>query len=63
MIISKSFSMQGDSYEQYQCFCLPDHLGSTSYITDRDDNATQFVYYKLYGEALVNEHNTSCEIF
>ena len=55
--------MQGDSYEQYQCFCLPDHLGSTSYITDRDDNATQFVYYKLYGEALVDEHNTSYEIF
>ncbi len=38
-----------------------DHLGSTSYITDRDGNATQFVSYKPYGEALVDEHNTSYE--
>ena len=38
-----------------------DHLGSTSYITDRDGNATQFVSYKQYGEALVDEHNTSYE--
>ena len=40
-----------------------DGLGSTSYITDKDGNATQFVYYKPYGEALVDEHNTSYEIF
>jgi len=40
-----------------------DHLGSTSYITDKDGNATQFVSYKPYGEALVDEHNTSYEIF
>ena len=38
-----------------------DHLGSTSYITDRDGSATQFVCYKPYGEALVDEHNTSYE--
>ena len=38
-----------------------DHLGSTSYITDKDGNATQFVCYKPYGEALVDEHNTSYE--
>ena len=38
-----------------------DHLGSTSYITDRDGNATQFVCYKPYGEALVDEHATSFE--
>ena len=38
-----------------------DHLGSTSYITDRDGNATQFVCYKPYGEALVDVHNTSYE--
>ena len=38
-----------------------DHLGSTSYITDRDGNATQFVCYKPYGDALVDEHNTSYE--
>ena len=38
-----------------------DHLGSTSYITDRDCNATQFVSYKPYGEALVDEHSTTHE--
>ena len=38
-----------------------DHLGSTSYITDRNGNATQFVSYKPYGEALVDEHATSFE--
>ena len=38
-----------------------DHLGSTSYITDRNGNATQFVCYKPYGEALVDEHATSFE--
>ena len=38
-----------------------DHLGSTSYITDRDGNASQFVCYKPYGEALVDVHNTSYE--
>ena len=61
MIISKSFSMQGDSYEQYQCFCHPDHLGSTSYITDANGEATQFVCYKPYGESLIDEHATSFE--
>ena len=42
-------------------FYHSDHLGSTSYITDRNGNATQFVSYKPYGEALVDEHNTSYE--
>ena len=39
-----------------------DHLGSTSYITDRDGNASQFVCYKPYGEALVDEHATLYEM-
>ena len=42
-------------------FYHSDHLGSTSYITDANGNATQFVCYKPYGEALVYEHNTSYE--
>ncbi len=42
-------------------FYHSDHLGSTTYITDRDGNATQFVSYKPYGEALVDEHATSFE--
>ncbi len=42
-------------------FYHSDHLGSTTYITDMDGNATQFVSYKPYGEALVDEHATSFE--
>ncbi len=36
-----------------------DHLGSTSYITDNEGNATQFVCYMPYGETLVDEHTTA----
>ena len=43
-------------------FYHSDHLGSTSYITDRNGNATQFVSYKPYGESLVDEHATSFEM-
>ncbi len=43
-------------------FYHSDHLGSTTYITDRDGNATQFVSYKPYGEALVDDHSTSFEM-
>lgn len=32
-------------------FYHSDHLGSTSYITDANGKATQFVSYKPYGEA------------
>ena len=42
-------------------FYHSDHLGSTSYITDKDGNATQFVCYKPYGESLIDEHNTTFE--
>ena len=42
-------------------FYHSDHLGSTSYITDANGEATQFVSYKPYGEALVDEHATSFE--
>ena len=42
-------------------FYHSDHLGSTSYITDLQGNATQFVCYKPCGEALVDEHNTTYE--
>ena len=37
------------------------HLGSTSYLTDTAGNASQFVCYTPYGEAIVDEHLTSYE--
>ena len=36
-----------------------DHLGSTSYITDKDGNITQYDAYLPYGELLVDEHSSS----
>ena len=38
-------------------FYHSDHLGSTSYITDKDANITQFDAYLPYGELLVDEHS------
>ena len=56
-----SYSNAEQIKEKDVFFYHSDHLGSTSYITDRDGNATQFVCYKPYGEALVDEHATSFE--
>ena len=39
-----------------------DHLGSTSYITDKDGNITQYDAYLPYGELLVDEHSSSEEM-
>ena len=43
-------------------FYHSDHLGSTSYITDREANITQFDAYLPYGELLVDEHSSSEEM-
>ncbi len=37
----------------------PDHLGSTSYVTDADGNIAQHVEYIPYGEVFVEERNNS----
>jgi RHS repeat-associated protein len=42
--------------ENNQYFYHSDHLGSTSYITDRQGNAEQFIVYMPYGEVLTEEH-------
>ncbi len=39
-------------------FYHSDHLGSTSYVTDGEGSATQFVCYIPFGEAFVDEHST-----
>ena len=43
-------------------FYHSDHLSSTSYITDKDANITQFDAYLPYGELLVDEHSSSEEM-
>jgi RHS repeat-associated protein len=48
--------------EADQYFYHPDHLGSTSIITDKAGAATQFVAYLPFGEGLVDEHSTRKEM-
>jgi len=36
-----------------------DHLGSTSYVTDRDGKVSQFVAYLPFGESLYEEHSNT----
>ena len=40
-------------------FYHPDHLGSSSYITDREGRITQHTEYIAFGEVLFKEHGTS----
>ena len=37
----------------------PDHLGSSSYITDREGRITQHTEYSAFGEVLFEEHSTA----
>ena len=40
-------------------FYHPDHLGSSSYMTDREGRITQHTEYIAFGEVLFEEHSTS----
>ncbi|EFA98220.1 RHS repeat domain-containing protein [Hoylesella timonensis] len=51
-----------DTTKEETFFYHSDHLGSTSYITDKDANITQFDAYLPYGELLVDEHSSSEEL-
>jgi len=42
-----------------QYFYHPDHLGSTSWITDGSGNAIQYMHYLPYGEAWIDQQSTS----
>ena len=48
---------QGDSYEQYQYFYHPDHLGSSSFITNTEGEVVQHIEYVPYGEVFIEERN------
>ena len=45
--------------EENLYFYHPDHLGSSSYITDREGRITQHTEYIAFGEVLFEEHSTS----
>ena len=42
-------------YEDLQYFYLSDHLGSSSWITDKDGNALQHLSYLPFGEVFANQ--------
>jgi RHS repeat-associated protein len=49
----------GFFYEQNQFFYHPDHLGSTSYVTNVFGEVSQHTEYAAYGETFVEEHTNS----
>ena len=52
-------TMDSEEKENLVFFYHPDHLGSTSYVTDADGNIAQHVEYIPYGEVFVEERNNS----
>ena len=47
----------GDAYEKMQFYYHPDHLGSSSYITDLDGEVVQHIEYVPFGEVFIEERN------
>ncbi|MDH5366188.1 MAG: hypothetical protein OEW67_04325 [Cyclobacteriaceae bacterium] len=49
----------GTAKEIFQYFYHPDHLGSTSYMTDASGEVYQHLEYFAFGETFVEEHNNT----
>ena len=47
------------NYEKMQYYYHPDHLGSSSYITNLDGEIVQHVEYVPFGEVFIEERNNS----
>ncbi|MDY3104547.1 MAG: RHS repeat-associated core domain-containing protein, partial [Prevotella sp.] len=54
--VAKSFK-DPDNYENLQFFYHPDHLGSSSYITNLDGEVVQHIEYVPFGEVFIEERN------
>ena len=48
-----------DNYEKMQFFYHPDHLGSSSYITNLDGEVSQHIEYVPFGEVFLEERNNT----
>ena len=48
-----------DEYEKMQFFYHPDHLGSSSYITNLDGEVSQHIEYVPFGEVFIEERNNT----
>ena len=49
----------GSTPEKFQYFYHPDHLGSTSYVTDASGEVYQHLEYFAFGETFVEEHSNT----
>ena len=54
---AKNNFQEGDTYEKMQFYYHPDHLGSSSYITNLDGEVVQHIEYVPFGEVFVEERN------
>lgn len=54
--VAKSFK-DPDNYENLQFFYHPDHLGSSSFITNLDGEVVQHIEYVPFGEVFIEERN------
>ena len=48
-----------DDYERMQFYYHPDHLGSSSYITNLDGEVSQHIEYVPFGEVFIEERNNT----
>ena len=48
-----------DDYEKMQFFYHPDHLGSSSYMTNLDGEVSQHIEYVPFGEVFIEERNNT----
>ena len=55
-VVSRSFR-DPDNYENLQFFYHPDHLGSSSFITNLDGEVVQHIEYVPFGEVFIEERN------
>ena len=54
---AKNNFQEGDAYEKMQFYYHPDHLGSSSYITNLDGEVVQYIEYVPFGEVFIEERN------
>ena len=50
---------ENDDYEKLQFYYHPDHLGSSSYITNLDGEVAQHIEYVPFGEVFIEERNNT----
>lgn len=55
--VAKSFK-DPDNYENLQFFYHPDHLGSSSFITNLEGEVVQHIKYVPFGEVFIEERNS-----